>query len=483
MALHAQPAATAPAMQPVTYWRLIGVALVTLCGAVSIASFVTSDPTHNDFERFANLRLLFLFFALFAGLCAAYVAAYRQRETMPYRRPMAIFLVSATLLLVGFPVGSKDVLGYAFLGRMWGLHHANPYVVAPTAFSSDAWAPFLAGTLGRPLSVYGPLFLWQSWLINFIAGDSLWVAIWLHKAVAALLLVAVVLVARGILSRSTADRAAPASWLLLLLAWNPLLLFEAAASAHNDIAMLLLLLAALACWQAGRVTAALALLMLSFWYKLYGIIFIPVLLIETLKTSGLRAAIRHGVVCAVIGILMGAILLAPLSGALPAIVGGVLHPEKMRGIFPNELSPLLAALFWALRAAGAFTTDRGFRIFDLTRFALFGGALVAIYSRQWRAAPSFAALTESCFLTGLAFFILLITQLWPWHLLTVIVLGILCGREPFVAAAVVLTVLALLSYFLTFAVATVMLGLVAGVLWAMRRISISSSVHSDPRPL
>ena len=63
---------------------------------------------------------------------------------------------------------------------------------------------------------------------------------------------------------------------------------------------------------------------------------------------------------------------------------------------------------------------------------------------------------------------LLITQLWPWHLLSVIVLGVVCAREPFVLAAVALTVLALLSYFLTFAVATLMLGLVLGALWLLR---------------
>ena len=71
---------------------------------------------------------------------------------------------------------------------------------------------------------------------------------------------------------------------------------------------------------------------------------------------------------------------------------------------------------------------------------------------------------------------LLITQLWPWHLLTVIALGVLCGREPFAAAAVGLTLLAMLSYFLTFAVATVMCALVAGALWLMRRAG-SRGVH------
>ena len=59
-------------------------------------------------------------------------------------------------------------------------------------------------------------------------------------------------------------------------------------------------------------------------------------------------------------------------------------------------------------------------------------------------------------------------MLLPWHLLSAIVFGLVAGREPFVLAAVVLTVLALLSYFLTFAVATLMLGVVLGALWLLR---------------
>ena len=83
MALHAQ-APTAPTVDPAALWWRIGGALVLLCGAVSLASFFKSDPSQNDFERFADLRLLFLYFALFTGLCSVYVAVYRQRDVVPF---------------------------------------------------------------------------------------------------------------------------------------------------------------------------------------------------------------------------------------------------------------------------------------------------------------------------------------------------------------------------------------------------------------
>ena len=468
MALQVQPARTLVSVPPpVPSADIVSAALVALCGAMALASFLTSDPLRNDFERFTTLWLLFVFFVLFAALSAAYFALYRQGATISSRHPVVITLGCVGCLLISFPVGSKDIFGYAFLGRMWGTLHVNPYVVSPLQFSSDGWFPSLVGTLRRPLSVYGPLFMWQSWLVNAMAGQSLWVAVWLHKIVAVLELLAALGIARA--SLAAVPTAAPRPWLLLLLAWNPLLLFEAAGSAHNDVAMVLLLTAAIWCWNAGRSRAAFGCLVLSFWYKWYGLIFVPAFLIEALKIEGLRAAARQALWFTVYTAVCGVLLLVPLHGAVPSIVAQFAHPEKMRGIFPNELSPPLAVLFWSLRAAGLFATDRGFDIFNGIRSAAFAAAISVTFIRQWRAAPSIPALLESCTLSGLAFFMLLITQLWPWHLLTVITMSILTGREPFIGLGVVLSILALLSNFVTFAVATLMFGAVAGALWLMRR--------------
>jgi hypothetical protein len=283
-------------------------------------------------------------------------------------------------------------------------------------------------------------------------------------------------VVRGILDTQRPETTTSTVWVLTLVAWNPLLLFETAGSAHNDIMLVVLLLGAVWCWCAGRSSLAFGLLALSFWYKPYSLIFIPVFLLETLKAAGARAALQQAGWGVAIGVVSGAILLWPLPGALTAIVNGLLHPEKLRGIYPNELSPVLAALFWAFRALGLFDTDLGFRVFDLSRSALFAGAMTATLVRQWRAAPSFGALVESCFLVGLAFFLLMVTQLWPWHLLSVIAFALLCGHEPFVVAAVGLTVLGLLSYFLTFAIATVMLVSTLGAVWVLRRFSSPGAV-------
>ena len=452
---------------PAAVARCFPVALAALCAGILIASFYKSDLAHNNFQRLENLPLLFVFFGLFTGLCGVYVGVYVERRPVSDRALVTTTVVCALLSLASFPMGSKDVLAYAFLGRMLGHYHVNPFLIAPAQFGADPWLHVADGALSRPVSSYGPLFMLQVWLVDAVAGRSLWLAVWAHKALATLLLFATLLVARALLRRTAPVPTAPA--LLVLLAWNPLFLFEAAGGGHNDIAMVLLLLASLWCWRADRHYTALVLLVLSFWYKLFSLIFVPIFLIDTFKTSGFRAAFREVLVCGAAGLLCGVILLEPLPGAFTVIIGGLVHPEKLQGVFPHEISPLLAALYWTLRAAGLFSTDLGFRIFDVTRVGMFAVAVLAIFLRQWRSEPGWAAVAENSFLIGLALFVLLITQLWPWHLLTIIALGVVCGREPFVLAAVVATVLALLSYFLTFAVSTLMFIMLVVALWLMRR--------------
>ena len=182
------------------------------------------------------------------------------------------------------------------------------------------------------------------------------------------------------------------------------------------------------------------------------------------------AALRQAAWCLAVTLVIGVVLLSPLPGSVPVVLSQLLHPAAMHGIYPNELSPPLAALFWSLEGLGLFDGARGGPLFDALRLGLFIGAVVVTLVRQWTAAASFSALIESCCLLGCAFFLLLITMLLPWHLLTVIACGIVCGREPFLALAVALTVLAMLSYFLTFAIASVTLIAVLAALWALRRL-------------
>lgn len=427
------------------------------------ASYLKGDWTRNDFERFDDLRLSFLFFVLIALLSAAYAAVVRDP---PRLSPRALAVAAAAwtaVLIASFPVGSKDVFLYATYGRIQVRQGGNPYLVTPADFPGDRWDAYVQHRWRDQPAVYGPLFLAQARAVESLAGALPWAAVWLHKAVAGMLFLACVWIA----GRLRAAQAAPS--LLVAFAWNPLLLFETGGAAHNDVAMLLLLLGAVACWRAERAGAALALVAVAFWYKWYALLFLPAFAVELWKRADSRAALRSAGALAGAGIAGGAAALALLPGSAAAIAHQLLAPAVVHGIFPHESSPLLAALFWPMRAAGVFDLSIGETLFHAARTALFAVCAAAVLFRQARAPSGTEPLLQSCFLLAGSFFSFMVTMLFPWHLLTVVGLGLVCEHRPFVTAAAAISVLALLSYFLTFALSALLLAAIAAALWVLRR--------------
>ena len=103
-------------------------------------------------------------------------------------------------------------------------------------------------------SPYGPLGIVVDAIPALIAGSSLLLNLVMTKALFAICLMAEAEVVRRIMLQINPRAALSA---MLLVAWNPLLLFEVVANGHNDIAMILL--------------ASLALLALSSNYLVLGV--------------------------------------------------------------------------------------------------------------------------------------------------------------------------------------------------------------------
>jgi hypothetical protein len=65
---------------------------------------------------------------------------------------------------------------------------------------------------------------------------------------------------------------------------------------------------------------------------------------------------------------------------------------------------------------------------------------------------------------------LAVSILWPWHLEVPVALALLVERPAFQLLGLVLTLLALLSYFFTFWWSAVGIGVVGTALWVMRTV-------------
>jgi len=136
------------------------------------------------------------------------------------------------LILLGPPLASTDVFSYQFYGRMGGLYGiANPYLVGPHAIAGDPLYPYIGHIwIGTP-TVYGPVFTALSYVL---APLSIPASVLAYKAIAAFSSLAVVaLVWNGARLRGVDPVRAAA-----LVGLNPLIVVYGVGGGHNDLLML-----------------------------------------------------------------------------------------------------------------------------------------------------------------------------------------------------------------------------------------------------
>lgn len=224
------------------------------------------------------------FFASFLIVFVLYGMAARFSRTPTGRAGRAvIFLVpcaASAILLFTYPITAGDVYDYVMSGRTLWLYGQNPLTVAPEAFAGDPMYRS-TGWQWRP-APYGPLWALAAGGLTWLAGDSL-----LANLLAFKLLAAASLLGTAFLVYHTVRHARPSEALasFCLLAWNPLLLVEAAANAHNDFFMALLATLAVDLLLRGRRVAALPVLAASVLVKYASALLLPPFLLYLLLTA------------------------------------------------------------------------------------------------------------------------------------------------------------------------------------------------------
>lgn len=172
-------------------------------------------------------------------------------------RTAAVLGVLFTLAMLVVPLlFSRDVYSYTFEGRISSVYHANPYVAVPSSFPNDPLFPLVGPKWASTPSVYGPGFsLLSSVLTRFVHGiDG---AILAYKLAAAAACVGTLLVVARLASRVAPERAAFA---VLVIGWNPVVLFHSVASGHNDMLLCFAVACAIALLFSGHELGAAAVL-------------------------------------------------------------------------------------------------------------------------------------------------------------------------------------------------------------------------------
>jgi hypothetical protein len=306
-----------------------------------------------------------LFLSYYAGYLTAFAGMIALTRTAVTRRALAALTCAAVLCALALPFApNTDPYAYAMYAYEAAVLHNSPYVVNDLA-GAGAMAhsfAYLFPRDGNPIRAdqYGPVFT---------AVYALAVGPFGHVSLGAMIVAerilgAALLLLLGFLV-STSARPGEKRSAFVLVALNPLLLFESISFAHGDVAMLALLAGAYLAFKNNRLAGCAALCVLAAEVRVVAIVSLAVLMAELLRrcryrdaivaltTAAISFAISDALSHAVFGTfrLSGAIFHSTLDSPLSIISAGVLadRPIAILAGLVGELMLGGAILYAALR--------------------------------------------------------------------------------------------------------------------------------------
>jgi len=290
------------------------------------------------------LIAILVFSAAYAGL----LALLRSSAGAVISKRWAIVLVGALHVIVfaGPILLSTDVFSYIAYARMGVEHGINPYLHGPIAIVNDPVFQYVGSDWRHVATAYGPLYT----LISYpLAPLGLVGAIWGMKLEA-------LLASAGTLAltwRCARERELNPITALLVVGANPLYVIYGLGGAHNDLIMLLLMMAAVSLTFAGRDASAAAAVVAGALVKATVGVLLPFMVLARRSLApvlGAVAALALGLLVgyAVFGI-HGIDIIAALNRdaafvSTDSFANEIAHLFGKPGVFPVDHDLLKAAL-------------------------------------------------------------------------------------------------------------------------------------------
>ncbi|MDE3231550.1 MAG: polyprenol phosphomannose-dependent alpha 1,6 mannosyltransferase MptB, partial [Chloroflexota bacterium] len=417
--------------------------------------------------------VIFLFGSQFVALLAAH-RAQREAEARPdiaRRARWLVYLapvVFSVILIWMQPVTTTDLYGYVARGYLYTHLHLNPM---------DNPAYKLPGgyAVDRPASPYGPAWLVVTAIFSWISDENLLVNMLLYKVFAAICIVVALWLVDGLARRLYPERRMR---IAVLFGWSPLLLFESVGAGHNDIAMMICVLAAIALMLRGRAQLAFAFLTLGALVKYVSAFFVPLWLVYELRhralttlppaeptpSEGLRARIawlaratrgalgeldRAATVrllagATLIGAALVAIFYAPFWDGLKTFNG---LGQQLRPLYYNAsiVQFITAPLELLVQPAQYPALDKTVRLVFYTLFIVFAAVQT---HRLWVLGPSADIRDLLTAAAKITFAALALITFWfqPWYIVWLLALGPLALQSYVRRQAVLMSLGAMLTY-------------------------------------
>lgn len=264
---------------------------------------VGSDPNIiNDlghltgFSPFAAGAFVAAILSLFACQFFALIAVSQVKQTGKPKtwtdrlvRRVTLFapVVFAALMICMQPVTTTDLYGYIARGYLLAHLHLNPMTNAATQLPGGL-------IVNRPDAPYGPVWLLISGLVSKVAGENLLFNMLIFKFIGFAGVVVALWLVDTLALRLFPERRLR---IYVLVGWSPLLIFECVGNGHNDIIMVLCVLAAFLLMLNEKSRSAFAFLVLGALIKYFSAAFIPLWLVYELRhrvRNGYSAKGRYG---------------------------------------------------------------------------------------------------------------------------------------------------------------------------------------------
>jgi ALG3 protein len=360
---------------------------------------------------------------------AAYAVALRLKDPRYGIAAFAVAVVLSATMIPVFPGGAHDVYHNVADARTLWVYHEDPITTPPNAHPADPLVIQLA-YWPELTSSYGPVWYLVSGLPLPFTGGSM-----ARNVVGQKILVTAFLLGTLWLVYLMVKRLRPgaATAAVVLFGWSPLVLWEIAGNAHNDIVMLFFAVAALYVVQRGRWQWAFPLLALAVGVKFIMLLLGPLLLAWLLwrrpRIDRRELLISMAAAGAVLALIY-----------LPFIVAShsLANADALTDRYISSPTSLAIALFMQYTSLPR-ATDYA-RILALTVYA--GGYLLVLL----RCRGEFENLLKAAFWATFLTLVLPTWWFWPWYLVWLAPLAALASGSRRATLGVVFGSSALLVY-------------------------------------
>ncbi|HEX4564143.1 MAG TPA: glycosyltransferase 87 family protein, partial [Solirubrobacteraceae bacterium] len=291
----------------------------------------------------------------------AYGALLAVARGVSARAAIALVALLHAIVFAGPILISTDVFSYIAYARMGVEHGLNPYTHGPIAIAHDPVYYYVGIDWKHVATAYGPLYTLLSYPL---APLGLRGALWAMKLEA-------LLASAGTLAltwRCARERGKDPVFALLALGANPLYVIYAVGGAHNDLIMILLMMAAVSLTLARRDAPAAAAVVAGALVKATVAALLPFMLAARRSEAGRRISVVTGALAA---LALGALVAFLAFGVHGVDVVAALNRDAAfvsTDSFPTEIAHLFGK-------PGVFPVDH-----DLLKGAL----VVIILHLLWR---------------------------------------------------------------------------------------------------